>query len=103
MNDLKWYEVFRLLQSHRGADLQFRMKMVGHDRIWSESYYRPVTQRSTDGFSGPFEHRHVEWLEVTGTGAVAIKQSLEALGLLPLIDVNGGFRIQAYGLLQPGT
>ena len=100
MNDLKWHEVFRLFQMHKNAVLRFRMKMVGTDRLWNDRYYRPVTQRWTDGDSGPFEHRHIEWLEVTGADAPMVRQSLETLGLLPLTDVEGGFRIQAYGLLQ---
>jgi hypothetical protein len=102
LNDLKWYEVFRALGRQR-EEVVFRMKMVGDERIWSDNSFRPVNQRWTDSNNGPFLHRHIEWLEVTGLGAESIQKSLEMLGKLPIVHVNSGFRLQAYGLLHEAS
>lgn len=98
MNGTKWLEVFRLLDGLPG--LAFRMKMVGLDHVWTDHRYMPVNRQWTDSTGGPFEHREVEWLEVRGEGAPEARRSIEKLGQLPTVSCEGGFRIQAYGLLR---
>ena len=99
MNDTKWHEVFTLLAARGGVGLTVRMKCLGHERVWTEHFLRPVNRRFTDAYNGPFEHRDVEWLEVTGEQAIAVRNDLESLGRLPVMDCEGGFRIQGYGRL----
>ena len=100
MNDTKWHEVFRVLDGTHVGAVSFRMKIVGRDYVWEDRSYRPVNRKWTDSTNGPIEHRHIEWLEVTGGGAKAVEASLQSLGALPLLPVDGGFRLQAYGPLS---
>lgn len=100
MNDTKWHEVFTILATDGFAGLTLRMKCLGFEHVWMDTFFRPVNRRFTDGSSGPFEHRIVEWLEVTGEGASTVRGKLAALGQLPIVACRDGFRIQAYGGLE---
>jgi hypothetical protein len=97
MNDTKWHEVFTMLAARGPVGLAIRMKYLGHERIWVEHFLRPVNRHYTDAYNGPFEHREVEWLEVTGDQATAVQRELSGIGRLPIVTCEGGFRIHAYG------
>ena len=91
-------EVFRVLGAHRSPGLLFRMKMVGLDQVWVDRYFHAVSRKWTDSFNGPFEHRTVEWLEVRGERAPEVRREIERLGRVPIVTIDDGFRVQAYGL-----
>jgi len=102
MNDTKWAEVMDTVFGSRRSSDAFRVHIKFIDSAASRPLGGtiPVNRKWADSDVGPFEYVDIEWLQVKGEGASNVRKALDALGLLPFVQMENGFRIQAYGLLN---
>jgi hypothetical protein len=100
MNYTKWGEFLDVAFENGLRGLKVTVKMLWADTETSDFFLRRISQRCTDLMRGPVDNRDIEWVKVDGPPAARILEHLQRLGQLPIVRIEDGFRLQAYGLIS---
>ncbi len=102
LNNTRWIEVFTIIRCQSRILSPFRYKLVYDDKVLETPQFFQVNRIWADALYGPFKFSEIEWIEIRGQDADEIRAEIQILGRLPVAVIDGGFRIQACGLvLEP--